>query len=140
MEGKRVLSKQKPIDKLKVSDLEKLLLWHQIPRKEMGKNKSDKLMTWKRIVYNELDLPPTCNRWCSVDEAELVELKENLRLHASRTRCLHYDMVMPMSLVLRHMGLDELQSLENCVRKEKMRRMNDNVGLYETGVEKISKF
>jgi len=126
-DGKQVLSKKKPIDKLTGSELEKLLRWHQIPKKEMGKSRSDKLMKWKQIVDNEMDLPPRCNRWCSEDEAELDELKEHLQLSTSRRRCTIDRMMMPTSVVLSHMNFDELQSLENHVRQEKRKRMNDNV-------------
>ena len=50
-EGKAILENNKPIHSLNATELEKLLLWHNIPKKELG-NKSNRKMKWEEIVRN----------------------------------------------------------------------------------------
>ncbi len=48
IKGKEVLAMNKPTEQLNATDLEKLLLWHNVPKKELG-NKREKL---KKINRN----------------------------------------------------------------------------------------
>ncbi len=55
-EGKEVLPVNNQMDYLDVIELEKLLIWHNVPKKEMG-NKKEKLRKWKSTLSaNQLPL------------------------------------------------------------------------------------
>ncbi len=46
---KKVFTMNKQMDKLNAIELEKLLIWHNVPKKEMGKKK-EYLTNWKVIL------------------------------------------------------------------------------------------
>ncbi len=72
--GKAVLVMNKPTEQLNATNLEKLLLWHNVPKKEMG-NKKEKLKKWTEI-QNSNQPPPFFQQWGHVDEYKLEKLKK----------------------------------------------------------------
>ncbi len=65
----------KPTEQLNATDLEKLLLWHNVPKKELG-NKKEKLKKWTEI-QNSNQPPPLFQRWGHADEDQLEKLKKS---------------------------------------------------------------
>ncbi len=64
--GKEVLTMNKPTKQLNATDLEKLLLWNNVPKKELG-NKNKKLEKWTEI-QNSNQLPPLFQQWGHADK------------------------------------------------------------------------
>ena len=62
------------IKDLNSDDLTTLLLWHQIPKRNMGTRKAQKLALWTNIVDSKVS-PPEYVKWLDEDEARLKNLK-----------------------------------------------------------------
>ena len=62
------------IKDLTKDDLNTLLLWHQIPKRNMGTRKAQKLALWTNIVDSQVS-PPEYVKWMDEDESRLENLK-----------------------------------------------------------------
>ncbi len=65
-ERHEVLEKNKPVESLTGIELEKLLLMHQVIRKEFG-DKTKKLQSWREILLS-IKPPPDIVPWTLEDE------------------------------------------------------------------------
>ena len=62
------------IEDLNVDDLTTLLLWHQIPKRNMGTRKAQKLVLWTNIVESQAS-PPEYVKWTDEDKSRLEKIK-----------------------------------------------------------------
>ena len=74
-DAKKILERTPPtpIDKLSAPELETLLAWHQVAKKDMG-TKSKKLAMWRSITAS-MKPPPPYDQWTEKDEENLQNLK-----------------------------------------------------------------
>ncbi len=73
-EARMILESEEKQDprKLKDDELRTLLLWHQVPKKDIG-TKPQKLAKWTQLAGKK---PPVFARWLEEDESKLSKLKE----------------------------------------------------------------
>jgi len=114
------LALNKDADQLNATELEKLLLWHDVPKKEMG-NKKEKLTKWKTILSSNQP-PPLFQRWGPADEDKLQKLKESeINLNETALGRQKEIELKKMGTVIKHLNFHELDKIE-----EKMRVASKN--------------
>jgi hypothetical protein len=73
-----ILKKETPVDKLKKNELEVLLLWHGVLKKDHPKGNIGKQAMWGRIKESNAQ-PPSFQKWTEQDETSLRHLQnENI--------------------------------------------------------------
>ncbi len=104
-------------------ELEKLLSWYLVPKKEMG-NKHQKITKWKEIVNNSI-VPPMFDPWVGDDVANLAKLKEK-EIDLTDTAFVRQVVVerQKAKAVIDHLTADELEDMKRRVIAAKLAKQN----------------
>ena len=73
--GLKILEANLPMDQLKKPDLETLLLWYGIPKKDHPKGNEAKCTLWTQLKAKRS--PPLIEKWTDEDEKKLVDLQND---------------------------------------------------------------
>jgi len=118
LEGQAVLDQNKSDNQFSSLELEKILLMHHVPKKDMG-SKRDKLQMWMDIKAT-MKPPPIFSPWDEKDEAKLDDLRK-MQIKLEDTALGRQTTIeqLKVNASIDKMDLNKLSALEEKVQRAK---------------------
>jgi hypothetical protein len=109
-EAMKILQEEIPVDKLKKGQLEVLLIWHGISKKDHPKGNTTKQAMWGRIKESNVP-PPSFQKWTEQDETLLNALK-NENIDVSETALGRAETTLKLQIDASFQKMDKESRLE----------------------------